>query len=155
MSTLVWERSYPWIGALTATALWHVLDIQFPVSADGLFGAAATVASVFASFLGVSKAIILTIKGGKTYRALERKGYVNDLFSYLAWAIRAAVVFAALSIVGFFIFSSADSIILFGHASMRNIFKLAWIFSGVLALLTYIRIGNVLFKLLKQPDLTA
>ena len=57
---------WPWVGAIAVAILWWVTGRPFPNSPDGLLGAAATVASVFASFLGVSKAIILTIKGTKT-----------------------------------------------------------------------------------------
>lgn len=127
---------------------WWIVDEPFPKTPDGLLSAAATVASVFASFLGVSKAIILTIKGTETYKVLERSHYTDHLFGYLRAGIYASVVFASLSLLGFFI----DSKI---HEDIYKWFCGLWVFAGSLSLLTYIRIANILFKLLKQPEVTA
>src|SRR5947209_1013946 len=103
MSSLRIERLWPWLGALCVLAVWWLSGKPFPPAPDGLFGAAATVASVFASFLGVSKAIILTIKGTQTYKALEKAHYTETLFRYLKTGIYTSVMFASLSILGFFI----------------------------------------------------
>ena len=114
-------------------------------------GAAATVASVFASFLGVSKAIILTIKGTKTYQILERNHYTDHLFAYLRTGIYAAVAFASLSLSGFFI--DVNSAI--GGYKIFHWFGTAWVATGSASLFTYLRIANILFRLLKQPEVTA
>src|SRR5438876_2868112 len=103
MNALQRERAWPWLGAIVIAVLWWLADRPFPKTPDVLLGAAATVASVFASFLGVSKAIILTIKGTKTYQVLEKNHYTDHLFSYLREGIFASVIFASLSLLGFFI----------------------------------------------------
>ncbi len=113
--------------------------------ADALFGTAATVSSVFASFLGVSKAIVLSIKTTEVYKILQKGNYTNLLFGYLRSGIFASVIFAALSIVGFFI---SDVRMILGY-KIIDVFTLIWTFCGSLALFTYLRISNVLFKLLK------
>lgn len=125
--------------------LWRYFGSPFPASPDGLFGTAATVAAVFASFLGVAKAIILSIKTSDAYKILAQKGYTSELFGYLRSGIFASVLFASLSILGFFV--SKESVI-HGH-KLYSIFSMAWIFAGAYSPFTYIRVTNILFKLLK------
>lgn len=142
---LIWERLWPVLGAVALVWGWWKLGRPFPASPDGLFGAAATVASIFASFLGVSKALILTIKGTETFKILSSRGYTGMLFSYLADGIFASVLFASCSIIGFFI--DHDTITINHH--LFKIFEMVWVFAGALSLLTYVRISHILFKLLK------
>lgn len=142
---------WPWVGAIAVAILWWVTGRPFPNSPDGLLGAAATVASVFASFLGVSKAIILTIKGTKTYRVLERAHYTDHLFRYLRAGIYAAVAFASISLLGFFIEPTST----IWHHKIFDWYWTLWVLIGASALFTYIRIANILFRLLKQPEVTA
>jgi hypothetical protein len=144
-ATLVWEKVGPLVGAVLAAALWWWLKKPFPLNPDSLFGAAATVSSIFASFLGVSKALILTIKGTETFRVISERGYTAILFAYLRDGIFASVFFASCSIIGFFI--DHDAIVWQHH--LFKLFQLVWVFAGALSLLTYIRISNILFKLLK------
>jgi hypothetical protein len=143
--TLAWEKLWPLVGAVLAAWSWWWLGHPFPSSPDGLFGAAATVSSIFASFLGVSKALILTIKGTETFRVMSDRGYTVLLFAYLRDGIFAAVLFASCSIIGFFI---DHETIMWKHHFFK-MFELVWVFAGVLSLLTYIRISNILFKLLR------
>jgi hypothetical protein len=140
-----WERSWPWAAAVAVTSAWWWIGHPFPESPDALFGASATVASVFASFLGVSKALILTIKGTPTYQILEKKGYTSALFKYLRVGIFAAILFSSMSIVGFFVDHEAT----IADKKVYVVFSIAWVSSGALALFTYIRISNILFKLLR------
>jgi hypothetical protein len=142
---LWWEKTAPFVGAVAVVALWRILGSPFPAGSDGLFGTAATVAAVFASFLGVSKAIILSIKTSDSYKILAQKGYTSELFSYLRSGTFASVLFASLSILGFFV--SKESIT-YGHKTYY-IFSMIWIFAGAFSLFTYIRVTNILFKLLK------
>src|SRR5439155_8751992 len=107
--------------------------------------AAATVSSIFASFLGVSKALILTIKGTETFKVLSSRGYTVILFSYLADGIFASILFASCSIIGFFI----DRETIMMNHDLFKMFEAVWIFAGALSLLTYVRISHILFKLLK------
>jgi hypothetical protein len=145
------EKIWPYIAAVAVFVAWWWTGKPFPAAPDSLFGAAATVASVFASFLGVSKAIILTIKGTQTYKLLEKHHYTETLFRYLRSGIYASVAFASLSIVGFFVNHTAT---IKGYL-LFDMFCFTWVIFGSLALFTYIRIANILFRLLKQPEVTA
>ncbi|QCO05443.1 hypothetical protein [Azospirillum argentinense] len=143
-----WERFHPWIGAVVAVAVWWYAEMAFPVNPDSLFGTAATVASVFASFLGVAKGLILTIKSTETYKVLERNGYLAPFYEYLGVAIWAAIAFAVVSVIGFFVYAGgADTE---AAENMRKLYKLAWVFCAALALLSYVRFGRILFRLLKH-----
>jgi hypothetical protein len=151
LNSLLVERLWPWLAAAAVAGIWFAAGEPFPKTPDSLLGAAATVASVFASFLGVSKAIILTIKGTRTYQILERNHYTDHLFAYLRVGIYASVAFASLSLLGFFI--DANSVV-FGH-KIYHWFCAIWIVTGAASLFTYLRIANILFRLLKQPEVTA
>jgi hypothetical protein len=149
MNSLRIEKLWPWLGTGIVVGIWWFAGKPFPKTPDGLFGAAATVASVFASFLGVSKAIILTIKGTKTYRILERANYTYLLFTYLRAGIYSSVIFASLSILGFFIEKTSE----IGGHPIYNLFCSLWVAAGAAAL--FVRIANILFRLLRQPEVTA
>lgn len=137
------EQAWPWIGAIAGVCIWRwLLDSPFPSAPDSLFGTSATVSSIFASFLGVSKAIILSIKGTESFRILENLGYGNVLFNYLRDGIFSAVAFACLSVVGFFVVDPAS-------AEILEYFKIFWVFFGLAALLTYMRVTGLLSKLLR------
>jgi hypothetical protein len=143
--TLFWEKVWPLAGAVAVVVSWWICKRPFPPAPDGLFGAAATVASVFASFLGVSKALILTIKNTETFKILKERGYAVELFSYLRDGIFSSVFFASLSILGFFI----DHTAMIHGKNLYSIFSMMWVFAGALSLFAYIRISNILFKILK------
>lgn len=140
------EKLWPWITAAFALLFWLHLGMPFPKSSENLFGTAATVASVFASFLGVAKAIILSIKETAVYRTLVRLNYSDRLFSFLRVGIFSSVFFAVMSILGFFI---SDKYLVY-EISLFSLFSGAWIFSGVLALCAYIRITDIMFSILKN-----
>ena len=144
---ILWERAWPWIGATAAALLWFHAEMEFPRSSETLLGTAATVASIFASFLGVAEALIIGLRGTASYQVLTKAGYTDLLFGYLRAGVLSAVLFACLSVLGFFI-PLENSLTTNPEA---HIFSAVWIFSGSLALLTFIRISNILFKLLHQP----
>lgn len=143
---VLYERLWPWGGALLTVAGWYYLGARFPCEPETLFGTAATVASVFASFLGVAQAIIIGLKGSPSYNILEKMGYTSLLFGYLRAGILSAVGFACLSILGFFIDRGAT----IGEYDAHRVFAALWIACGAASLLTFTRISNILFKLLHQ-----
>jgi hypothetical protein len=130
---------------MVVIVVWLVLRSPFPSSPDNLFSAAASVASVFASFLGVAQAIVLTIKDSDAFKVLRDRGYANELFSYLRDGIYASIVFASLSIIGFFV----DKETIYGGVRLYKVFSMAWIATGCLSVFMYLRISNILFKLLR------
>lgn len=138
------EKWYPLLFAAVAGAAWVPLDLDFPPDPTGLFGAAATVASVFAGFLGASKAIILTMKGNEAVKRLTDLGYTALLYLYLAHGVVGAVGFAFISVVGFFIYSNQPS-----H-QVICLFEASWIALAAFSLASYYRITSIIFKLLQK-----
>lgn len=146
-ASLAIERLWPWVGAIVAMVAWTMLGAPYPSAPNDLFAASATVASVFASFLGVSKAIILSYRGTPAYTVLQKLNYTEVLYGYLKAGIIGSVIFALLSILGFFV----DKETIVRGYKAYPIFSAAWVGAGTLALFTYVRITNILFKLLRQP----
>jgi hypothetical protein len=144
---LWWERIWPWLFTLLTVAVWYFTGKSFPKNTDGLFAASAAVAAVFASFLGVAQALILSVKGTESYKVLERLGYTPLLFDYLRVGILSSVAFATLSIIGFFVDENVKPL----GVNLYGTFEMTWVASGALSLFSYARISNILFKLLKQP----
>lgn len=146
-NSIAFERWWPIGASLAVVAIWFSTGGHFPENPDNLFGASASVASVFASFLGVSKAIMLSIRDSRAYKALVKTGHIEALFDYLRSGIVSSIIFAALSIVGFLADKKAE---VRGY-NLFGLFQFGWLFFATLSVFTYLRISNILFKLLKQP----
>ncbi|MDB5596267.1 MAG: hypothetical protein JWM36_3228 [Hyphomicrobiales bacterium] len=140
-----WELFWPWLVAAAVVVAWLRLGSPFPQTPDNLFSSSATVASILASFLGVSKAIILTIKHTPIYKALREYGRERDLFRFLRAGIWTAVAFACLSVLGFFVSAGGDP-------KVSGVFNAVWIFFGAAAVFCYVRITNIMFKLLDKVN---
>jgi len=144
---ILWERYYPYILALAVTVGWVVIGIPFPKDRGALLGAAVTVAAVLGGFLGASKAIILSITKTESFIALKSAGYTEDLFSYLSAGIIHSLLFAIVSLAGFFIISSRP---VWSFVTQGDVFSVFWVFSAVLAVLSYFRISNIMLRLLRR-----
>lgn len=144
--SLRWEQASPFIWAVALTVVSHISGVEFPSSTDGLYGTAATVASVFAGFLGVAQSVMLTIQATEVYKRLSKAGYIEDFYQYLRVGIYAAVLFAALSIVGFFV---REETLLFTY-KIYMAFQAAWLLCAFLSFFTYWRVAKIFFKLLSQ-----
>lgn len=118
-----------------------------PKDPNAMFGAAVTVASVFAGFLIASKSILLSLQGRPIFGALRQSGYLTDFINYLREGINASVVLIVFSMGAFFV----DDFEL-RHATPygEELFYSAWIFCGGAALFTYWRASRILFKLLRH-----
>lgn len=144
--SLLWEKIFPTLFAIGVCVLWNNVGRPFPMSPDGVFGAASTVASIFAGFLGVSQSIILTIKDTPLFKAIKARGYDKEMFSYLRAGIVGSSVFTALSLGGFFI---NDHTAIMGHIILND-FHLTWIGFATYAFLTFFRMTSLLFKMLRH-----
>jgi hypothetical protein len=138
------EGWWPWALAAAVVYAWTKCGSPFPTTPDALFGTAATVASVLAIFLGVSKAIVLSIKSSPTYAILEKHGYTGTLFSFLRAGVFCSIIFSAFSILGFFV----SHTLIWHGVDIYKLFCLMWVFMGAASFFSYIRISNILFKLL-------
>jgi hypothetical protein len=144
MQALWIERSYPYALALALSAAWAGLGALFPREGEALFGAAVTVASVFGGFLVASKAVVLSLKGSAIFEKLRASGYMDLFLGYLKEGINASILVVVFSMVGFFI--ELGPLAPFSSKA----FCFAWIFTSLAALLTYWRVSNLLFKMLRH-----
>jgi hypothetical protein len=103
MTSLIWERSWPYVGAVLVLAVWWFgLGHPFPAKPDALMGASGTVAAVFVGFLGTAKAIVLGLTSSAAFKKLKTTGYSKLLFAYLYEALFGGIIFLAIPIIGFF-----------------------------------------------------
>ena len=144
MLGLLWERWETWIISLTVSVLWYILKINFPQDPSGLLGASATLAAVFAGFLGVAQGLILTMKDSEAYKILKENDLLSRLFSYLRSGISSSVFLAVLSVVGFFLVTPNTGI----KSQYKIIFESIWAFSSMFSFVSYHRITKIMFKLL-------
>ena len=148
ISSIFWERAYPYIVSTIVTVIWlWPLGSPFPAQIELLMGASVTVGSVFGGFLGASKAIILSIKSSAVFERLKSSGYLENLFDYLRTGVVAALAFIILSIIGYFI--DSYKVIAYGITQI-DVFSVLWIFAALMSLLSYYRVYNILFKLLRH-----
>lgn len=136
------ERYAPYAVSAVSWSIWYYYGAPFPRNADALLATSATVASIFASFLGVAMAIILTVKKTESFRVIERLGYANTLFNYIRSGILGSVLLACVSVIGFFVINSEFSVL----------FSSFWVISAVFSLVTYYRVTSLIFKLLRQSE---
>ncbi|MCV0387136.1 MAG: hypothetical protein K5821_12005 [Nitrobacter sp.] len=141
MTSLLFERSWPYIGSVVVLAVWwYGLGHPFPSKPDALMGASGTVAAVFVGFLGTAKAIVLGLTSSAAFKRLKSTGYANVLFSYLYEALFSGVIFLAVAVVGFFLPENKP----------QSWFSIIWFLTGVASLLLYVRVTGLLFRLIKQ-----
>ena len=142
---LILERRLPFFGAVAVSISWFCIGRPFPSPPDNLLGVSATVASVFAGFIGASGAIVLTIKDTRLFKILSEHGYNQDIFSYLRDSLFSATVFATLSLAGYFV----EPIHSLGISSL-GLYRPLWVFIAFYSLFTFARVSHILFKLLRQ-----
>jgi hypothetical protein len=147
MGSLLAERLWPYVASAIIAGAWFYFGYPVPGDANALFGAAVTVASVFAGFLIAAKAILLSLKDSAVFGALRQSGYLADFISYLREGINMSVLLVILTMCAFFIdFSILNARFQDGDKWFYTI----WIFVSAATLFTYWRVSNCLFKLLRH-----
>lgn len=146
MLGLFWERWEAWVVSLITATIWYYFKISFPQDPSGLLGASATLAAVFAGFLGVAQGLILTMKDSEAYKILKANDLLSRLFSYLRSGISSSVFLAVLSVVGFFLVTPNSGI----KIQYKTIYEAMWAFSSMFSFLSYHRITKIMFKLLRH-----
>ncbi|GAB6966337.1 hypothetical protein JCM25156A_03740 [Komagataeibacter kakiaceti JCM 25156] len=140
------ERYGPYIVAIASGGIWFISGFSLPKDPSGLLGASATLAAVFAGFLGVSQGLILTIKDSEVYGALKKTDLLGLLFEYLKEGISGSVMFAIISVAGFFVAPQGQHM----SAGIVRGFGCLWAASGAYSCMTYQRITGIMFKLLNK-----
>lgn len=119
------------MGVFLLMLFWK--KISWPQQADALLGAALTVSSVVVGFLISAKAIIIS-STGRPMQQIREMGLVVELVDAFKVAIYISMAFSVVCTVGFFDDSS-------------RIFLACWMALGIAMLYSFLRICNVLFRI--------
>ncbi|MDH5297652.1 MAG: hypothetical protein OEV91_01380 [Desulfobulbaceae bacterium] len=134
--SIIWEKSYPWLGGLIAFWLWGKINVGLPADDDAtLLSSAISFGAIIAGFLATSQSILMALSI-QTMKNLRSSGYINDLASYLTQAILLAFLFAVISLCGFF----------------RNDppFGQIWFSSGIMMILSFFRVTRITMAILRK-----
>jgi len=141
MSALIREKLGPYLGAAIALAGWYYgLHAVFPPKPDNLMLATGTASAVLIGFLATAKAIVLGLTNSPLFHALKETGYHKILFRYFFEAVVAGTLLLVVSVAGFF----------FKEGDMPLWFDVCWVAIAITAMLNYLRIVSVLFKLIEK-----
>ena len=135
MKSIYLERFAPYLLGFAAILIWQ-LDIALPLG-DGILGSSLTLGAILTGFLATAKAIIMTLDSPIMQR-LRETNYIHDIVSYLSQAIWLSFSFCILTLIGFFI-------------DQTNLwFGIAWIGIGVTSAGAFIRVTNIMLKIIKH-----
>ena len=135
--SLFLEKFAPYILAITGALLWWRLKITLP-SGDAILSSSLTIGAILTGFLATAKAVLLSLNSPIMDRIRET-GYINDLVSYLSQAIWLSFGYCCLAIMGFFVDTSS---VFYG---------ITWFALGLGAGGAFIRVVNIMLKILRHP----
>lgn len=138
MNKLLFERWYPTVIAGVAAYFWFKYNINIPED-SGFLGSSLTIGAILTGFMATSKAILMTLDSPIMQR-IRGTDYLDDLVSYLKSALWFSFGFSLLCLSGYFIPS--------GNEIVVKWFGVFWFFTGVAAALSFIRITNIILKIL-------
>lgn len=131
------ERIYPYLfGLLGAGLFWHY-GVHFP-KGQAVLSASITLGAVFIGFLATSESIVISLQSPKIAHFKTTKFFPLCL-QYLKEGIWTALLYSALSLVGFFCNSDAPP----------GWFGPVWVFFSIATLLTFQRVSSSLMHLLR------
>lgn len=118
------EKAYPYIGGVIAGAL---------------LASSLTLGAILTGFLATSKTILISLHGSGVMEKLKSSTYIKELISYLAEAIWLSFGFSLLVLLGFFLSNSSN-----------YFFDVAWIAAGVMSAFAFIRVTNIILKIIRH-----
>jgi hypothetical protein len=133
---LLIENYGPYTLGLIATLIWHTNNISLPAG-EGILGSSMTVGAIFTGFLATAKAILMSLKS-RVLSRIKDTGYIENLVSYLSQAIWLSFIFCCLSLLGYFFPKFPDW---YGYV---------WIAIAVSMAFAFIRVTNIMLKILKK-----
>jgi len=131
------EKIYPYLLAASAALLWWNADVKLP-SGEGILGSSLTIGAILTGFLATAKAILMALDSPIMQR-IRQTEYLGDLVSYLSQAIWLSFSFVGISLVGYFV------------STNKLWYGLLWISVGVAMASAFIRVTNIMLKILKHP----
>ena len=130
------ERVYPYVVAFAAGLLWFRFGASLPPGPD-ILGSSLTVGAILTGFLATAKAILMALDSPVMNRIRDTE-YIKDLVSYLSQAVWLSFLFCGISLIGYFV----DTATFY--------FGLVWIFVAVAMAAAFIRVVNIMLKILRH-----
>lgn len=137
MKSIYLERLSPYILAVAGSFFWWKLGMALPAG-DAILSSSLTLGAIITGFLATAKAIVMTLDS-PIMQKIRQTTYANDLVSYLSQAIWLSFSFCIVSIVGFFV------------STQQMWFGLMWIFVGLASAGAFIRVTNIMLKIIRHP----
>lgn len=138
------EKLFPWLASFCCVVAWLYFSPPFAPDLKEFFAASVSVGAIFAGFLATAKAILMAMPPGSVMDAIRKSNYIENLVGYIRDAVYGAIAFVVISFAGFFVISSAPSVIPVWYPP-------GWLFLGVFSLTAFLRVCHLLFKILKHP----
>jgi len=137
--SLWFERGYPWLFGIAAALLAWLQEAPLPEGdkLSALLSASISVSAILVGFLATMKSIVMAIPS--IANRLRQSDYLSLLASYLSTATAANLLFCVLNIAGFFVWIARHG----------EIFAPAWFGFGVVALLSFWRVTNIMVLVLQ------
>lgn len=133
--SLLAEKYAPYVLGIIAAWIWTVAGVSMPKS-DAVLGSALTIASILTGFLSTAKAILMSLDTPIMGRLRSQK-YYDDLVSYMSEAIWMSFGFALTCLIGYFCMGA-------------SIYGQLWIAIGVASSATFMRVTNIMLKILRR-----
>lgn len=136
--SLLLEKIYPYFGGAISAALWWYLGLDLPSPPELVLSSSLTLGAILTGFLATSKTILISLRGTEVMESLKESTYIDELVSYIAQAVWLSFAFSVLAIVGLFM------------SSPTHVFSIVWIFFAIASGLAFIRVTNVILKIIKH-----
>lgn len=133
---IYFEKTYPYIAASVAGAVWFHFKGCFPTGND-ILSASLTIGAILTGFLATAKTLLMTLDTPVMTRIRETT-YAKDLASYLGEAIWLCFAFCILAMIGYFVKTSS---VWFG---------VAWMFIAISGAFAFIRVTTIMLKIIKS-----
>lgn len=146
--SLFFERNYPLIAAIAVAGACFYFNARFPIDGKEFLSAAISVGAIFAGFLATAKAILMALPSDSVMGKLRNSGYIEELIRYLLEALYGSLLFCAVSLMGFFLLHTMTNEPL---TISSRLYIDAWFALAIYVGLSFIRIANIMVKVLRSP----
>jgi hypothetical protein len=137
MKSIYLEIWAPYILAFSGGLCWWRFDIVLP-SGNAILSSSLTLGAILTGFLATAKAIVMTLDS-PIMQKIRETTYLRDMVSYLSQAIWLSFGFCIVSLIGFFV------------PKQDLWFGLSWIFLGLASAGAFIRVTNIMLKIINHP----
>jgi len=138
MNRLV-EQFFPYLLSILLVGAYLFFGVEFPKCRDVL-SASITLGAVFTGFLATLKSIIISVNS-PAIDHLRTLKFWGVLLSYLQQAIWASLGLCIISMIGFFL----------NPLTPPQLFCVLWVFLASSAIFTFLRVSNLIMKMLRNP----